>query len=389
MPIPLYCPHPECPNFHSPPRRWLVRYGHYHTAAHGLVQRYRCRSCRRSLSDQTQSMHYFSKLRLPLKAIWLSFLGGACLREIARRYHLSCPTLQSAILRLGRQAMAAHLAMLHRLNPRTALVYDGLRSFVSSQDYPCEITTVLDPQGETILTMTHTVMRRGGTTTEAQLMRLQQKLSVWAPLKGTMKKDISLLISELWEYLRPCAAAPALITTDEQPLYRSLLAGSAVCAHFRVAGLLTHRRIKGSAPRTRENPLFPANYVDRLLRHRVKEHTRESIGFGRNATMQMHRAWIFACDHNLMREYRVRKPLLGTHAGRGTIDPEQVPEVQRQFFTRRIRVLSREIPESVRRVWSAKVITPPVRWKVGQRGTSIRVPAYALADLDSWYQQAS
>ena len=204
-----------------------------------------------------------------------------------------------------------------------------------------------------------------------------------------MSGDISLLIRELWDYLRPGPGAPALITTDEQPLYRSLIDRYPVCAHFRLAGLFTHRRIKGSAPRTQDNPLFPANYVDRLLRHRVKEHTRESIGFGRNATMQMHRAWIFACDHNLMREYRVRKPLLGTHAGQGTIDPEQVPEVQRQFFTRRIRVMTREIPESVRRVWTAKVITPPVRWKVGQRGTSIRVPAYALADLDPWYQQAS
>jgi transposase-like protein len=389
MPVPCYCPNRCCVNHRDPPRGWLIRCGRYLTAAHGSVQRYRCRACRRSLSDQTESMHYYAKRRLPLKAIWLSLLEGASQREIARRYALSCPTVQNAILRLGRQAMASHLELLRQLTPRADLVYDGLRCFVTSQDYPVDLTIVVESQGETILTMTHTVMRRGGTMTAAQRLRMQRKLRVWKPEKGAMKGDISRLIQELWEYVRPTVERPARIHTDEQPLYRALFAKDPVSGHFRLAGLFTHTRTPGSAPRTVANPLFPVNYVDRLVRHRLKEHTRQTIAFGRNATMQMHRAWIFACDHNVKREYRVKKPDRGTHAGQGAVEQRVVAQVQREFFTRRLRVVTTMVPESLRRVWTAQLSTPPVRWKRGQRGTSVVVPAYALAELDAGYQHAS
>ncbi len=389
MPVPRYCRNVCCLNHVDPGRGWLVRCGHYRTAAHGLVQRYRCRACGRSLSAQTESIHYFAKRRLPLKAIWLSLLGGASLHEIARRYALSGPTVQNAILRLGRQAMGAQLELLRRLTPRDRLVYDGLRCFVTSQDYPGDITTVVEPQGETILTMTHTLMRRAGVMTAVQRLRMQRKAQVWSPQRGSMKGDISLLIQEIWEYLRPTVEKPGWIHTDQHPLYRALLAADPVSRHFGRAGLCTHSRTPGSEPRTRDNPLFAVNYVERLLRHRLKEHTRETIAFGRNATMQMHRAWIFACDHNLMREYRVKKPELGTHAAQGALKAPTVREVQREFFTRRIRILTPVVPESLRRVWTAQLVTPPVRWRRGQKGTSIVVPAYALADLESCHQQAS
>ncbi len=389
MPIPRFCPNPACPNHFRPSRLWSVHFGSYHTRAHGIVPRYRCRSCSRTCSDQTESVHYYAKRRVPLKAIWLSLLGGASLREIARRYALSCPVVQNALLRLGRQAMAAQLQLLEQLHPRTTLVYDGLRSFVSSQDYPCDITTVVEPEGETILSMTHTVMRRTGTMSCRQRQRVGRKQQVWRPEKGTMKKDISLLIRELWDYLRPSCEAPAEIRTDEHPLYRALLTRDPLCAHFRAAGLLVHRRTPGTAVRTFENPLFAVNYVERLLRHRLKEHARETIAFGRNATMQMHRAWIFACDHNCRREYRVKQPQLGVHAGQAAVRPQVVRQVGRQFFVRRIRVPPIVVPESIQRVWTAQVMTPPMRWRVGQRASSVKVPSYALCDLALSYQHAA
>jgi len=389
VPVPRFCPNPTCANHFSPPLVWAVHFGSYQTRAHGTVPRYRCRNCLRTCSDQTESMHYYAKRRVPLKAMWLSLLGGASLREIARRYALSGPVVQNTLLRLGRQAMAAQLKLLEQLHPRTTLVYDGLRSFVSSQDYPCDITTVVEPEGETILSMTHTVMRRAGTMSPWQRRRVDRKQQVWRPQKGTMKQDISLLIQELWSFLRPRYETPAEIRTDEHPLYRALLTRDPLCAHFRAAGLFVHRRTPGTAVRSVENPLFPVNYVERLLRHRLKEHARETIAFGRNATMQMHRAWIFACDHNCRREYRVKRPQLGTHAEQAAVEPQVVDQVSRQFYVRRIRIPSIVVPQTIHRVWTAQVITPPVRWRVGQRKSPIKIPAYALRDLALAYQHAA
>lgn len=389
MPVPLRCRRRSCPYHRSPPPGWCSLYGSYFTHAHGWVQRYRCRHCGATASDQTESMHYFAKRRLPLLALWHSLLEGASLRECARRYHITPPTIQTALLRLGRQAMAAHLQLLSSLKPRSALVYDGLRSCVTSQDYPCDITTVVEPEGEMILTMTHTVTRRGGTMTEAQKQRVEAKEKVWSPAAGTMSADLSAVYKELWDYLRPCGDLPAVLDSDEQPLYASLLAENLVARHWMSCRLLVHRRTPGSAPRTIENPLFAVNYVDRLLRHRLREHTRESIAIGRQASLQMHRAWIFAYDHNCQREYRVKRPELGTHAAQGAVDEKVVREVNAEFFTRRKTVRIASVPDTITRVWMAELPTPPVRWKTKQKGTSVRIPYYAIDDLTDADPQAS
>jgi len=381
VPIPFHCPNPSCPYSSTPPHRWCVRYGTYTTRAHGQVQRFRCRSCGKTSSTQTESLHYYAKRRLPLQAVWLSLLGGCSLREIARRYGISPPTIQNAMLRLGRQAMAAQLHLLGELRPRKVIAYDGLRSFITSQDYPCDITAVVEAQGEVILSMVHSVMRRGGVMTPKQRERMEAKDRVWRPEAGSVRGAISLLNQEIWEYLRPSSGFPVRIDTDEHPLYRALLAGEPVGRHLSDAGLLVHVRTPSSAPRTMDNPLFPVNYVDRLLRHRLKEHTRETIAFGRQATLQMHRGWIFAHDHNCRREHRVRRPKRGSHAEQGAVMSDVVRRVNREFFSRRIDCEGRGAPESILRVWTGRMTGPPVRWKSGQKRKFLRIPAYALRDL--------
>ena len=389
MPVPLSCPRSECRNHSHPGQGWLVRYGFYHSRAHGEVQRYRCRGCRHTLSDQSESLHYYAKRRVCLQAVWLSLVGGSSLREIARRYHTSPQVVQNALLRLGRQAMAAQLRLLQALKAPSRVVYDGLRSCVSSQDYPCDLTALVEPEGETILTITHAVCRRSGRATEGQRRRMRRKNRVWRPPHQAMGSAIAMLHRELWAYLRPTPQRPAVIHTDENPLYRALLRADAVAGHYRRAGMLEHRRPPAKAPRSCANELFALNYVDRLLRHRLKEHTRESFAIARQATLQMHRAWIFAVDHNARRPYRVKHPEWGLHAEQAAVEPRVLKAVNRQFFSRRLRGCTTEIPESIRQVWTAGVPTPPLRWRVGQKGSSVRVPAYALRDLWAADQHAS
>jgi hypothetical protein len=344
------------------------------------------------MGDQTESVHYYAKRRLPLREIWKTLVGGACLREAAWRYHTTAHTIQTAVLRLGRQAMAAQCHLLDQLQPRAEVCFDGLRSYVTAQDYPCDITTVVDRAGETVLTMTHAITRRGGKMTEAQKRRYDKKIRNWAPATGTLSREIQVTIDAIWDYLRPTVARPGLIDTDEHPIYQHRLRRAPVFGHFRKLALVQHRRTSSKEPRTRYNPLFPVNYVDRLLRHRVKEHTRESIAFGRHASVQMHRAWIFAWEHNARRTWRVKVPDVGCHAevdGYPDRDPPLGPAVKpgvaaqigRQFFTRRIRLRGIAVPPSMAQAWMLGLQTPPHRWKKGQQAVTIRVPHFAIRDL--------
>lgn len=104
--------------------------------------------------------------------------------------------------------------------------------------------------------------------------------------------------------------------------------------------------------------------------------------------MQMHRAWIFAWDHNTRREHRVKRPEEGVHAAWAGIGEELLAGLRQRFFTRRLRPRVATVPETIRRVWLGLLDTPPIRWKAGQTGTSVRIPAFARRDFASLYQQA-
>ena len=381
MPTPRFCPNRDCSHYLDPPKRWYVRIGTYPTIAHGQVQRYRCRSCGTTCSTQTESIHYYAKRRLPMRALAASLNSGSSLRDIGRRYGYSCAAVRNGVLRLGRQAMAAQIILLNTMHARHRIAFDGLRTFVTSQDFPCDITTVVDRDSEVILTMTHAIRGRGGTVKPAQARRLVKKRSRWTPRAGTTKQAISLVADELWNYLRPPDRGCASIDTDEDPLYGAVLRSHVIWRHMVAYGQVVHHTTPGSAARTCGNRLFAVNYVDLLLRHRVKEHTRETIAFGRHATVQMHRAWVFAWDHNMCREYRVKRPELGVHAQQGVVSAACIRGIGRQFYDRRIRLVGRMVPESIARVWLSEIQTPPVRWRAGQSGTMVRIPGFARADL--------
>ena len=384
MPLPSHCPNPDCPAHVHPDRRWRRPFGAYKTVAHGTVRRFRCRYCRVTCSTQTESMHFAAKRRLPLRAIVDALLEGASQREIARRCHTTPMAIHNAIIRLGRQAIAAQTVLLSHLTPRPRLVFDGLRSFVTSQDYPCDLTTLVDADGETILTVTHGVFRRGGRMTRLQRKRVQAKQGLWRIPHGTMSRSISTVWNELWSYLDLTPPLSAVVDTDQHRGYRRIVERSSVYRHLRLGNLAEHRTTPSTAARTWRNPLFPVNYVDRMIRHRLREHTRETIAFGRHSAMQLYRMWIFAWDLNTRREWRVKHPDDGRHAEQGALDEtgaRAIDRINRRFFERRIDVHGCRIPRSLSEAWRAKAVTPPIRWKTGQKGTTVRVTRYTERDL--------
>lgn len=354
-----------------------------------MIQRYRCSGCGATMSDQSESLHYYAKRHVPYRAIWESLTAGASQRAIAVRYRLSPQAVHNAIVRLGRQAIACQAILLQQMNPVHTVVLDGLRSFVTSQDYPCDISMCIESSGETILSIEHTLMHRGGRMRRYQRSRLERKLRRWKPRKGRYTDSITLLVKEIWDYLRPASPdIPAVLYSDYHRLYDTQVKRNPVCRHYAQARLFVHRCISSKAPRTRSNPLFPANYVDLLLRHRMKEHTRETIAFGRNAVSQMHRAWIFAWDHNARKPHRVRDTQNGVHAAQAVSDEATIHSIDKQLFTRRVDLTGVPVAQSLQRVWMQRTETPPVRWKTGQHGTNLHLPQFAVRDLHRCHQQA-
>jgi hypothetical protein len=281
--------------------------------------------------------------------------------------------------------MGAQVNLVCGLAGSGKLSFDGLLSVLSSTDYPAQITTLADTESELILAMTHCVSERGGARTDTQRARIEAKRKLWRPSPGALKRSIGLLVNELAGFAPP---RPVLIDTDCHPIYRAAIATEPRLRWFRSTGQLEHRQTPGSAPRTAANPLSVLNHIDRMIRHRMKEHTRESIAFGREATFQMHRMWIFAHDYNTRQPLRVAAPERGTRALAAGIRKRVITRMNRHFFSRRISVRGLPVPRSIRQVWRAQLDSPPVRWRVGQRRFGPVIPAYALRDLATCYPHA-
>ena len=385
MPRPRFCPNPLCQFSKSPPSKWLIRNGTYRTTAHGKVQRYHCKACHHGMSDQTPSIHYFAKRRVDLRQVFTRLRGGSSMRDIARVLGCSPTTVSNAVMRLARQAMGCHAKLLPLFGDSKLLCFDGLVSSLTGSDYPTQITTLADSETELLLAMSHCVTERGGTRTLIQQRRITQRRAVWHPKPRSLVESISLLVHELSRF---ASAYQLLIDTDEHPLYRQVIDSDLALRWYRTHHLLSLRRTSSKAPRTTRNPLFLMNYLDRMIRHRMKEHTRETIAFARNATMQMHRMWIFAWDHNCCQPMRVAARNDCSRAEHAGLPVGLLNRLKAEFYSRRVSLRGVSIPESMRMVWEAELETPPVRWRVGQKGRGPFIPAYALRDLRCAYPHA-
>jgi hypothetical protein len=70
---------------------------------------------------------------------------------------------------------------------------------------------------------------------------------------------------------------------------------------------VTHATIDSRVRRTRRNPLFEVNCLDMLIRHCLKDHTRETIGFGKRRQHSLYRLAIFLVWRNYIKLRRERR----------------------------------------------------------------------------------
>jgi len=306
------------------------------------------------------------------------------MRDIARVLGCSRTAVSNAVMRLARQAMGSHAMLLPVLGNSKVLCFDGLVSSLTGSDYPSQITTLADSETELLLAMSHCVTERGGTRTVAQKRRITERRVVWHPKPRSLTDSISLLVRELSRF---ASAHELLLDTDEHPLYRRVIDSDLALRWYRSHHLLSLRTTSSKVPRTSKNPLFLMNYLDRMIRHRMKEHTRETIAFARNATMQMHRMWIFAWDHNYCQPKRVGVRHDTSRAEHAGVPTGILKRLRREFYSRRVSLRTASVPESMRLVWAGQLDSPPVRWRVGQKRRGPLIPAYALRDLRCAYPQ--
>ena len=288
--VPPFCPNPDCESHAKPGTFRFKRKGYYERrCTPRRIQRYVCSACRRNFSSQTFSTTYWLKQPHHLAALFHRLVGCSALRQIAREFGWSHSSVQRQTERLGRHCLLFLEEHRLRAGPIETLVLDGLRTFEHSQYWPFDLNLLVGVS-HYVYGFNDAELRRSGTMRPGQQKRraaLEAELG--RPDPFATRRSIEDLVRRV---VPP--GAEVVIESDEHTAYPHALA--------RIKDRVIHHRTTSSKEsRTPENPLFPVNLAELLLRHSSANHKRETIAFSKRRQGALHRTAIFAVWRNYIK----------------------------------------------------------------------------------------
>ncbi len=300
---PPFCPNPKCIYHNQQADPWpVLKFGTYKRRQPPfIVQRFRCKSCKRTFSSQTFSTTYWLKRPNLLPEIMKLTVCGAANRQLARALNCAAATVDNMIARLGRHALLFHRHMMTKASPFVDIAVDGLVSFELSQYFPFEHLVAVDRTSSFFIHFTDAPLRRSGSMTEYQKKR---RAELEACLGKPDPKAVEKGMRELLEVSLK-GAIKAQVWSDKHKAYPRAIR--------RVKVVIDHQRIDSRIKRDRQNKLFEINLLDLLLRHCQKNHTRETIAFSKRRQDSAYRLAIMLVWKNYIKR-RYEKACVRTAA---------------------------------------------------------------------------
>ncbi len=287
---PASCPNPRCDSRKkSTPWRYKKKGFFFRDQKPHRIQRYLCHHCGRNFSSQTFEASYWLRHGRLLEPLFKRLVSCSGLRQIAREMEVSHSTIQRLTERLGRHCLLFHERMRPRTVPAEPLVLDGFRTFEHSQYWPMDLNLLVGTS-HYVYGFNDAELRRSGTMRPSQ-RRKRARLE-----KRHGRPDPQATRRQVEELLRRVVppGGTAVIRSDEHQAYPQAMRR----LHDRT---FQHEATSSKAARTTQNPLFPVNLADLLLRHCGANHKRETIAFSKRRQGALYRAAIWVVWKNYIK----------------------------------------------------------------------------------------
>ncbi|TVQ41385.1 MAG: hypothetical protein EA384_00445, partial [Spirochaetaceae bacterium] len=267
---PEFCANPGCPYFsrrEAAGKQWYRRAGSYHTLCRGDIQRFRCLYCGKGCSTQTFSIHYWTHSTCDMRRLREDLDRSSGLRQIARRWSVCYRVVQNRIRRLARNALALLHSAASDATLGEDLVIDGFESFLRSQYFPTNYTIAAGSTSQYLWGFSLTTLRRKGRMTQQQRQRRTMIDAHWRPAARAVSASLQLLLGGLCPAIERGCTSGGLrtIRSDEHRGYPPALRSLAPLRRLLREGRLRHLQVSSRRARTRANPLFAVNYIDRQI----------------------------------------------------------------------------------------------------------------------------
>jgi len=315
---PRFCPWREClEHRRRNPGYRFHRHASYSTQRRKRVTRFRCLTCGRTFSTQTFSLTYYRKRPELLRPVAAGIVAGSALRQIARSLDCAKTTVERISARLGRHAILLHARSLESVRGTLAepIVFDHFETFEFTQDFPFGVGTAVGSRSWFVYGLDPAPHGRGGHKSPAQRRRLRSrpKRASHGHYLGSTRRILDLLLNLIPEEKR------LTIVSDGHPDYSRAIRRHPKRYHMQLRAFPNPPRGRKGSKRSpdavaRDQAMFPADLLHKLLRHSLAHHRRETIAFTRRLNAAMERLCLTAIWRNFVKARSERRPRSPTPA---------------------------------------------------------------------------
>jgi hypothetical protein len=375
--VPPFCPYAACRRHVDPPAtKWWQSDGFHSTFAFGEVPRFRCKTCGRTFSVQTFSVHYYAKKVIPLAKLEELSASSVSTRALSRTLGCSCGTVTNRIDRIARQGIKLHTTLRKLVRNDEGVCFDGLVSFAGSQYYPDDIGISITKDSRFVLGLSYATLRRSGVLRPEQKKRRDQLYEGNLFERKAVERSFNEHLDMLQAERLITRTRPLIIISDEKKEYRRALVKHSLYRKQDEDHRVAQIQVWSKLARTYYNPLFASNYIDREIRKDQANHRRETTCFARNAANGMCRLYSYLVLQNYQKKYLIKWPedRKETHAEIAGLDVREISRMRAEMFSRRAFLSHLTLLSMDRSVWTKTVYDPRVGGRV-----SGKLPAFAFA----------
>jgi transposase-like protein len=267
---PPCCPHSQCSQHVRPAPGFCIRAGTYsRKVAPHRVQRYRCRTCRRTFSRQTFRADYRDHRPDINAAMFLTAASGVGIRQACRVHAISLRCGELKLRKICRHLRRLNLNARGTLEPGARFHFDELESYEGQRNArPLTIPVLIETESRFIVWAESETIRPRGKMTEKRRKAIEKAEERHGARKDRSHRAIERTLrrgAEMAEEL-----PEVVLDTDEKSVYPTL--AKQVFGEKR----LVHNQTNSKLARTTWNPLFPINHCEAMLRDLMSRLRRET-----------------------------------------------------------------------------------------------------------------
>ena len=267
---PPFCPHRSCFQHAAPQPGFSVRHGRYRAACRALpVQRYRCRTCRRSFSRQTFRVDYRDHRPGLNPKLFLLLASGIGLRQSSRVLGLSRRCTELKFRKLARHLRRLNLSLRAPLDGERSLQLDEFESYEGERNTrPLSIPMLIDSDTRYIVWAESAPIRPRGKMTPRRKKALERSEERHGVRRDLSRRALARTLARGADLVS--RARRVRLESDEKSSYPRLAREAFGRSR------LVHRQTSSKLVRNTSNPLFPINNEEAIARDLIGRLRRES-----------------------------------------------------------------------------------------------------------------